>query len=196
MALDSLRRLRNAKPKEKPVVFERGIPDAEHVGRDFVVPRSRDLQKAASAWMALSFFLAYAALPFAAELTGLFPGLLAGFWAGAKGYALLTAGIVLGIHWLQPKVRIPRAGGAVKDPFVMATAGSLITWAVLHNVVGALTPFSMMTGGELLSLGFINVIESGMIGLMLGSFVRSRAKAFALAAVFQAILTGLFVTFA
>ncbi|MCP4807869.1 MAG: hypothetical protein GY913_10045 [Proteobacteria bacterium] len=196
MALDAIRRLRNAQTKDRQVVFESGVPDADILDRHFLVPKSKDLQKAASAWMALSFFLAYAALPFGAELTGLFPGLLAGFWAGAKGYAFITAAIVLGIHWGKPKVRIPRGEGSIpSDPFVMATAGSLITWAVLHNVLVGLTPFSMMTGGELLSLGFINVVESGMIGLMLGSFVRGRVKAFALAAAFQAVLTGLFLYF-
>lgn len=196
MALESIRRLRNAQTKDRATVFERGIPDADIVDRHFIVPKSKDLQKAAGAWMGLSFVLAYALLPFAAEITGLFPGLLAGFTAGAKGYALLTAAIVLGIHWLKPKVRIPRGEGAIEsDPFIMATAGSLVTWAVLHNVLVGLTPFSMMTGGELASLGLINVVESGMIGLMLGSFVRGRVKAFALAAAFQAVLTGLFLYF-
>ena len=179
-----------------PVVFERGIPDAAIVERHYLVPRPRQLQKATAAWMGLSFLTAYAVLPFGAELFGLFPGLLEGFWAGGAAYGILAGACVLAIGRLKPRVLIPRGTGKLpSDPFIAATVGSLGTWAVLHNLLPALMPFADMGLAQLVTLTLINVVESTMIGLMLGSFVRSRTKAFALAAAFQVALTALFVAF-
>lgn len=179
-----------------PVVFQRGIPDAAIIERHYLVPKPRQLQKATAAWLGLSFLTAYAVLPFGAELLGLFPGLLDGFWAGGMAYGVLAGACVVTIGRLKPKVLIPRGEGNIPaDPFIAATIGSLGTWAILHNLIPALMPFADMGLAGLVTLTFINIVESTMIGLMLGSFVRSRTKAFLLAAAFQAALTALFVAF-
>lgn len=179
-----------------PVVFERGIPDALILERHYLVPKPRQLQKATAAWLGLSFATAYAVLPFGAEALGLFPGLLEGFWPGGMAYGVIAGLSVLAIGRFKPKVLIPRGSGDLPaDPFVMATLGSLGTWAVLHSLLPALMPFTEMGLSAFITLLGINLIESSMIGLMLGSFTRSRTKAFALAAAFQATLTALFVLF-
>jgi len=181
---------------KSPVVFERGIPDALVVERHYLIPKPRQLQKATAAWMGLSFLTAYAVLPFGAEVFGLFPGLLEGFWSGGMAYGVLAGACVLAIGKFKPRVLIPRGSGNVPaDPYIAATVGSLTAWAVLHNLLPALMPFAEMGLMGFATLAVINLVESAMIGLMLGSFVRSRVKAFALAAAFQAALTALFVAF-
>ncbi len=168
------------------------LADSDH---RVLIPKPLALQKATGAWMGLTFGLGYVVLPALAGLTGIFPGLLSGAFAGGAAYGITTGLLIVAIGKLKPAVRIPRAGVTVKDPFVVATLAGFGTWAVLHNVLGALAPFSSLGLGELASLVGINVIETAMLGLMLGSFTRSRWKAAALAVAVQVLLTGLYVAF-
>jgi hypothetical protein len=168
------------------------LADSDH---RVLIPKPVALQKATGAWMGLTFGLSYVVLPALAGLTGLFSGLLEGWFAGGAAYGVTTGLMIVAIGKLKPAVRIPRAGVTVKDPFVVATLAGLGTWAVLHNVLGALAPFASLGLGELVTLVGINVLETTMLGLMLGSFTRSRWKAAGLAVAVQVLITALFVAF-
>ena len=159
------------------------------------VARPRELAKAAVAWMSATFALCYLAVPTALTALGLRP------WASVSpledsarmvgdlgGFALVVLGTLAGLALLRPSVKVQQAQ---RDPVVAATAGGLLTWGVLHNVLPWLLPFAEMGAAPLAAFVAANVLESLLFGLMLGSFVRSRAAAFALGAGFSAALLSL-----
>ncbi|MCB9741108.1 MAG: hypothetical protein H6740_00585 [Alphaproteobacteria bacterium] len=156
------------------------------VGKDYLVPTTKDLRRAVAAWTAVVFGSCYVALPFFAEVFGLYPGLLRNLGASALGLTGLAMATMLGISVFKPDVRIPAdLRRAPKDPIIAASLGGFLMWAFLHNTLPWVVPFSWMTGTMLLTFVAFNALEMSLWGAMLSSFTRSRGKAFALGAAFQ-----------
>lgn len=156
------------------------------------VARPKELAKAAVAWMSATFVLCYLAIPTALTALGLRPWATlspledsARLMGDVGGFGLAVIGVLAGLALLRPSVDVREAQ---RDPVLAATAGGLLTWGVLHNVLPWLMPFAEMGAAPLAAFFVANVLESLLFGLMLGSFVRSRVAAFALGAAFSAAL--------
>ncbi|GEM_PF-6997760 len=159
------------------------------------VAQPRELRRAAAAWMSATFALCYLALPTALTALGLRP------WAAGSpladnarligdfgGFALVVLGTLAGLALLRPRIDVKRAS---HEPVLAATAGGLLTWGVLHSTLPWLMPFAEMGAAPLAAFVAVNVLESVLFGVMLGTFVRSRKAAFALGSAFAAALLSL-----
>ncbi|MCB9798064.1 MAG: hypothetical protein H6741_35755 [Alphaproteobacteria bacterium] len=156
------------------------------IGQDYVVPKPKELRRAVAAWTAVVFGSCYVALPFLAEVFGLYPGLLRNLGASALGLAGLALATIVGVSVFKPEVRIPTdVRSTPRDPVIAASLGGFLMWAFLHNTLPWVVPFSWMTGTMLLTFLAFNALEMSLWGAMLSSFTRSRGKAFALGAAFQ-----------
>ncbi|MCB9759667.1 MAG: hypothetical protein H6739_07475 [Alphaproteobacteria bacterium] len=158
-------------------------------GQSWIVPRPQELRRAVAGWTAVIFGTCYVALPFGAEVFGLYPGLLRNLGSSALSLAvmaLLTVGV---LRVVRPEVRIPRdLANAPRDPVIAATAGGFGTWLVLHNLIPGLMHFDMMSSTMVMTFAAFNLLEGALWGMMLASFVRSRTGAFVLGAAFQLVL--------
>lgn len=152
---------------------------------------TRALVGAVGTWFALIYALCYVVLPTAGAALGLYsnlvPNLIVNTIALAPA-ALITMALVAAS---QPTVVTNLR--ASRDPVIAATAGSLLAWLGLVETVDVVQPLSGMPWYEALTFLGFNIVEQGMLGMMLASFTRSPAKAFALGAAFQVLVLGLFV---
>jgi hypothetical protein len=171
---------------DAPVATDAPLIDPRlFVRPDEVIPKTRELERASAAWMSLVFGLCYVALPWIADATGLYRGLLDGIAGNFMGF-LATAATTIGVIALsRPTVRLGRK--MRRDPVIAATFGSLVVWAVLHNTVAGLMPFNDMGVVGFLTFFLMNAIESTLFGVMLASFARNVPAAIALGAGFQAL---------
>ncbi len=152
---------------------------------------TRALAGAVASWFALVFAICYLAIPAMASLAGLYHGMLPNLVVNTLAFipmAILTAALVT---MLRPKVVTNVS--AARDPVVAATLGSLGMWAIGQEVSPLLQSLSTMPLYETVTFTGMNIIESGLFGMMLASFVRSPVKAFALGAAFQGLFLFLFV---
>jgi hypothetical protein len=157
-------------------------------------PRQVPAQALAGAvvtWLAIVYGLCYLALPLFASALGLHTVFIGNLVLNTLAFvpmALLTAGLVSA---MRPEV-VTKAS-APRDPVLAATAGSLLVWFGAHELSPLLSSITSMPVGEMLSFVTMNVVEAGMIGMMLASFTRSPLKAFALGAAFQTLLSAFFL---
>lgn len=160
------------------------------VYRGPVRPKPGVVAMATGAWFALVFALCYVALPAFAEITGLHRTLLSTTPVAALSFGATAFVTAIGAALVRPTL-----SAATRDPVFAATAGGLLTWALVHNLADALRPFWAMSFTELGTFLVFNVIEMFLIGSMLASLTRSRAAAFALGSAWQVVSMGLFLTF-
>lgn len=156
------------------------------------VPRSPPpsaLMGAMLAWMSVVFGVCYVVLPATAGALGLFTGVIESFMFNMPAFVLSSLIAVVAGVALRPKMRLDWSGP--RDPVLSAASGSLLLWAIIHNSTPLLRPFASMGGAELVTFVGMNIVEALMIGMMLASFTKSRAAAFALGAGFQALLLGI-----
>jgi hypothetical protein len=154
------------------------------------VPRAA-LAGAVMSWFALVFAVCYVVLPVMAAVFGLYDGVIRNLLPNTLAFvplAILTTALAA---MVRPRV-ITRIG-APRDPVVSAAFGSFLVWALGHEALTALQPISQMGAIEAVTFAGINVVEHGLFGLMLGSFVRTPLQAFALGVAFQAMFLSLFV---
>ncbi len=174
-------------------------PEVSHDSVPVYAPKSlpkrlpaRAMFGATATWLAMVFTLCYIALPLGLAVSG-----LNGAVIGSTQYALPAFGlgafvVAVGAAVVRPAVRL--GFGGPRDPVVSATLGGLGVWALIHNTSSLLEPFWNMSPGELASFVALNVVEMGLLGMMLASFTRSRAVALALGGGFQLLTMGLFLT--
>lgn len=144
------------------------------------VPR-RKLAAASTSWMLATFGICYLAIPFVFDLVGL---RMAQWWTlpgSVAAFSTMWVAMMAAIVAFKPDVRLDGRF----DPVVSATAGGLLTWGILHNVLPGLTPFVMMPTAFLVAFIAANVLENALFGAMLASMVKTRRAAFALGAAFQ-----------
>lgn len=181
---------RSSIEEERPFTAESLIRAAGSSTRPREVPR-RALAGAVGSWFALIFALCYVALPTTAAALGLYDGALRSLPANTVAFvplALLTTALVAAIRpAVITSTRAPR------DPVISAAIGSLLVWFLGHEALLALQPITEMPLTESVTFTGINLVEHGLFGMMLGSFVRSPIQAFALGAAFQAMFLSLFV---
>lgn len=149
------------------------------------------LAGAVSGWFAIVFAVCYLALPLGATMLGLYSGMLANLIPNTLALglmALLTTAMAISV---RPKIVTNVA--ARRDPVIAAALGSLAMWAGGQEFLPQLQALSAMPLWESLTFVGMNVVESSLFGMMLASFVRTPARAFALGAAFQAMLLFLFV---
>jgi hypothetical protein len=159
-----------------------------------LVPTTRQVMTGTAAWMSLVFVLVYGVLTASLDVLGLYPGMRAGWQADLASFALmlpLTLGLVA---VLKPRLELPRFGPVVnKDPVRWAVMGGFGTWALAHCTIPGLWPLFEMPAGQLVSLVGLNLVEHGLFGLMLASFVQSRKAALGLGALFALTFLGIWV---
>ncbi len=184
---------------ERPV-FESDFFDADfdhplaHVQFPSATPvevNPRQLGSAMLAWMAMVFGLCYVALPLAASTFGLYTGVWDSLMFNMPAFML--ASFVAAIAAMVSRPRIKTDVAAARDPVLAAGLGGLLTWGIIHNTSAILVPFAHMGSLELATFVGMNVIEMGLIGMMLASFTRSTIKAFALGMWFQLLVLGMIV---
>lgn len=138
-------------------------------------------------WMSFTFLLCYLALPMARMGLGLSTqtaaGLMTNVLASAAGLMAVFAMFAVGIAALRPSVSV----NVDPDKTLAATAGSLLVWGFLHNILPGLIPFGEMGAGELLTFTGSNILESALFGVMLASFASTGRRAFTLGAAFQGV---------
>jgi hypothetical protein len=142
-----------------------------------------------TSWFFLVFGLCYVVAPVALSALGQLDGLLSHVVLNSG--ALLLTGFVTVVAAAVARPHVHLSPSAPRDPTLAATLGGLITWATLHNLSPLLEPFTAMGPGELLGFVAVNVLEMSLFGLMLASFTRSAAKAFALGALLQLLMVGM-----
>jgi hypothetical protein len=170
----------------EPLVTIEGSPSLLSGQATLVAPRQ--LATAMLAWMMGTFVVAYLLLPAFLEAAGIYSGLLDHLGDSFRAF-VLTMGVVLaGVLTLRPKVQLhDLSSKRSADPVLAATSGSLLTWAILHSTMPMLRPLYDMGSTELAGFLGLNIVECLMFGMMLASLVRSRAAAFSLGALFQAL---------
>jgi hypothetical protein len=191
-SLDQLRR-HPATAAEKPrtviPTFDHPLANVQFPSSTPVDIRPRQLGTASVAWLAGVFGLCYIALPIAAASVGLFTDFWSHVFFNLPGFALATLVTAVGAMVARPKITTDV--GATRDPVIAATSGGLLTWAIVHNLSPVLLPFAAMGTAELATFLALNLLEMSLIGMMLASFTRSVAKAFALGMWFQLLVLGL-----
>jgi hypothetical protein len=156
-------------------------------GATMVRPRPRALAGAMSAWFLLIFAVCYVAIPAALGAAGASDGMLINLLFNAPAFVLAGFVTILSATALRWRVRI----GGPTDPVVPAALGGLAAWALIHNTTPFLTSFTDFGLIEFVGFFGLNVVEMGMLGMMLASFTSSRIKAFALGASFQFLFLGM-----
>lgn len=164
---------------------------AREVHDDYFVARTSHVQNASAVWMCIAFWVCYVMLPIGASITGLYEGLLKNLWPAIPAFVLMLAGTMLALQVVAPRVRVPRRDKVLVEPYWAAMGAHFLTWMVLQNSVAGLRHFSDMNGLEALTLVGINLVESTLFGLMLGSYARKPGVAVALGVAFQAAFVGL-----
>lgn len=154
------------------------------------VPRAA-LAGAVASWFALVYALCYVALPAIATAFGTYSGMVPNLIVNTLAFAPLAAMSVALVAVVRPKVVL--RGSARRDPILSAAGGSLLVWFLAHQALLALQPITAMPLVEAATFTGINLVEHGLLGMMLGSFVRTPAQAFALGAAFQAMFLSLFL---
>ncbi|MFT4628363.1 MAG: hypothetical protein ACI8PZ_007058 [Myxococcota bacterium] len=153
------------------------------------------LTGAMATWFALILGVCYVAVPTARASVGLLDNLVGHMAFNIPAFVFTAFVVTIGAAVARPDVRL--STDSPRDPVLAASAGGLLAWAVICNLSPILQPFWAMGAGELASFVAANVVEMGLIGMMLASFTRSAGKAFALGALFQVLMlgmvTGLFV---
>ena len=139
--------------------------------------------------MAGVFGLCYLALPLAATSLGLYSDFWSQLFFNLPAFVLATGIASVGAMVARPTIKTDVR--AARDPVIAAGVGGLLTWAIVHNLSSLLVPFAAMDLIELATFIGLNVIEMGLIGMMLASFTRSTVKAFALGMWFQLLVLGL-----
>jgi len=139
--------------------------------------------------MAGVFGLCYVALPLAASSVGLYSDFWSHLFFNLPAFGLASVVAAIGAMVARPTIRTDTR--ARRDPVIAATAGGLLTWAILHNLSALLTPFAQMEPLHLATFVGLNIVEMGLIGMMLASFTRSTVKAFALGMWFQLLVIGM-----
>ena len=152
---------------------------------------SRALGSAVLTWFGLVFAGCYVVLPMTTSALGLYHSSVTNLVFNTLALfplAIITAGLAA---VMKPKIVINKA--APRDPVLAATAGSLLVWALAHQLSPNLQPLSGMPVLESMTFVGLNVLEAGLFGMMLASFARTRARAFALGAAFQTLFIALFL---
>jgi len=191
-AVDPLEAELQAELNRGPLAATAPLPSVDAT-RPRQVP-TQALVRAMATWLVMVWALCWVALPLASVLlTGLSGGLLLSGILNAPVFAVTALIAMVATAVAQPSVvlstRTPR------DPVLSAFAGGLLSWAVIHNVLPFLLPFSQLSGLELAILVGINVIEMGLMAVMLANFTRSRTAAFGLGAGTQWLTAGLMVLY-
>jgi hypothetical protein len=168
---------------------------AREVHDDYFVARTSHVQNASAVWMCITFWVCYVMLPIGASITGLYEGLLKNLWPAIPAFIGMLAATMLALQVVAPKVRVPRRDKVLVEPYWAAMGAHFLTWMVLQNSLGGLRHFSDMNGLEALTLVGINLVESTLFGLMLGSYARKPGVAIALGVAFQVAFVGLWVLF-
>lgn len=151
---------------------------------------ARALAGAMLSWFAAVYALCYLVLPTATTLLGLYEGITSSLIPNTFAFvtmAILSTALAVAI---RPAVKLTTS--TRRDPVISAAVGSLLVWAIGHEMLPILQPLTEMPLIEGVSFLGINVVESGMIGMMLASFARSPVKAFALGAAFQLMMLSFF----
>jgi len=146
------------------------------------------IASASAVWMSFTFLLCYLALPLFRTGFGMsgygVSGILDHALAAAAGLmgvmALFTAAVTL----FKPTLSVD----VDPDKILSATAGSLLVWAVLHNILPFLVSFGAMGTIEFGTFFLANGIESALFGVMLASFAATGRSAFSLGAMFQFLM--------
>ncbi|MCB9678748.1 MAG: hypothetical protein H6737_26835 [Alphaproteobacteria bacterium] len=149
------------------------------------------LAGAVSSWFAIVFAVCYLALPAIASVMGLYSGMLANLVPNTLALGLM--GLVTTALAVVIRPKVVTNVRAARDPVIAATVGSLLMWAGGQELLPQLQALTAMPFYESLTFVGMNVVESSLFGMMLASFARTPAKAFALGAAFQALLLCLFV---
>ena len=195
--MESLEHLqgRPTKTRQRPAVeaptFDHPLAHVQFPSAAPVHVNTRQLGSAMLAWMTLVFGLCYVALPMTAANAGLYSGAWDSLAFNMPAFMLASMVAAVGAMVMRPTIKTDV--GAARDPVVAAGLGGLLTWGVIHNTSSILVPFAAMGSAELATFIGMNVIEMGMIGMMLASFTRSTVKAFALGMWFQLLVLGIIV---
>ncbi len=163
--------------------------DPSHLARTPQRVATAPLVSAMTGWFSLILLTTYVAAPLTRGAMGLLDNVAGHMLFNIPAFMLTAFVVTISAAVLQPAVRLHP--DAPRDPVLAATGGGLLTWALLHNLSPLLQPFTQMTSPELLSFLAVNVVEMGLIGVMLASFTRSSMKAFALGALVQALMLGM-----
>jgi hypothetical protein len=152
----------------------------------------RAITGAMFAWLSLIFFTCYLMLPLALAVSGVTSGVLAAAPFSLPAFAMASLVAMIGAAVARPQIQLdvhrPR------DPVLSATIGGLGVWAVVHNTSSLLQPFAAMSPAELAGFVSMNVLEMGMLGMMIASFTQRKAVAVALGGGFQLLVLGLALT--
>lgn len=143
---------------------------------------------AASAWMLMIFGVCYIAVPVMLAVVGLY-GALSSFLFNAIAFAFVAPAVLFGLEVLRPKLDLDRT----TDPVLPVAAGSFMTWALLHNTLPFLRPFSDFYATELAAFIALNGLEAMLFAMLLATFVRSRAQGFAVGVGLQLTFASVFV---
>jgi len=162
--------------------------EAHQKGAGLTVSQPARLAGAATVWMSLTFMLCYLALPLARASMGLTvhtaDSVMATALASTGGLMGVMALSLFGIFLARPAASL----NVNPDRILSATAGGLLVWGFLHNVLPGLIHFADMGGGELATFVGSNIIENALFGVMLASIARTGRGAFTLGVLFQAAL--------
>lgn len=148
---------------------------------------------AITSWLGLTYLACY--------VVG--PGLLylgSGVGANYVGVSILSApafaatAIATAVVGALLQPRIDLRARRTAEPVLSAVLGSLAMWAMVHNTSQDLTPFWAMSSSFLPGFLLLNLVESSLVGVMLGTLTRSRTVAFGLGAAFQGMLMALVLT--
>lgn len=167
-------------------------PVAAPAQSDWLVPSPKQLGRAVLGWHVGVFGLCYMLLPALMDSVGmdLNIGLLpSAFSVGAVALALFA-----GVRLFKPEVRVPRdLRRAPRDPVIAATAGSFLSWLVMHNTLPLLEHLPQMPLITALGFTAVNVVESALFGTMLASFTRRTLAAAALGVAHQLSILGIYL---
>ncbi len=131
-------------------------------------------------WMGGTFALCYIAAPALMASLGFF-GAASSLIFNAMAFLLLTPVLIAGMEIFRPSLNLRRA----VDPVLPFAAGSMLSWAVLHNTLPLLKPFAAFHPVELAMFLGTNAIEFTLFGMLFGTMVRSRGGAFVAGAAMQ-----------
>jgi hypothetical protein len=160
-----------------------------HVGAPTELPRdipTRAMAGAMLAWMTGVFGLVYVAVPLVLSAAGLHAGMIRGLLFNLPSFVGATVVATAAACIFKPRIATAMSGP--RDPVIAAASGSLLVWGLLHNLSPILTPFSAFATPQLIAFIGLNVLEMGLIGMLLSSFTRNPLKAFALGAGFQLLI--------
>ncbi len=194
---------RRAEPPAGPGGGEGGATGGEGraTGRQERVSfRPVRLAGAAAVWMGGTFALCYVLTPLIRMGVGLSTQSLSTLLLTSLSAAVALTGlwmlVALGLTirglFTRKNARSPATPSSIGDDHggrtVSATAGGLLSWAVLHSALPGLLGFGEMGPAELSAFVIMNVLESALFGVMLSSAAKTRKGAFGLGVVFSGLL--------